>query len=202
MNADILVLTETSSLIHPGGEYISCCTTPLRGVKFRNQETYAESENRVTIWSKYPASPVKTHDPGATACACVRTPLGELIVYGTVIGIYGRGNPEFGDDLENQIQDWRTLGEKGNLCIAGDFNQTLGDDNSYYSKAGRQKLETSLRDLEISVPTQTLAGNIDHIALPTLLLRAFPSDPSVWIDDKNTSTHKGICIYLKPLAMA
>jgi len=149
LNADILILTETDSLIHPGEKYISSSSTPLLGASFRKQEKYTEGENRVTIWSRYQAKRIKTSNSSSTVCAGISTPLGELIVYGTVIGIYGRGRPEFICDLEDQIIDWQKISGNGNACIAGDFNQALGG-GSYFTIDGRQKIIDCFQQFKIA----------------------------------------------------
>ena len=80
--ADIFVLTETDERLSLDYDY-SCKTLPAKQVIGK---LYAETENRVTIFSKYPI--VKQHesyDPYTALCAEVETDRGNLIVYGTIM---------------------------------------------------------------------------------------------------------------------
>jgi hypothetical protein len=55
VDADILILTETNTIINPGSAYTPFATTSL---KLLNQPYYKKGENRTTIWSKYPAEQI------------------------------------------------------------------------------------------------------------------------------------------------
>ncbi|MEO6924968.1 MAG: endonuclease/exonuclease/phosphatase family protein, partial [Bryocella sp.] len=80
VDADILVLTETNMVINPGEEYTPVSSDPF---PIPGPYRYTLGENETTIWSKYPLSPIKTSDPSISVCAKIKTPHGDLNVYGT-----------------------------------------------------------------------------------------------------------------------
>ncbi len=49
VNADVWILTETSSLASPGKDFVPVATEAIQG-----EIKYAEGENRTTIWSRLP----------------------------------------------------------------------------------------------------------------------------------------------------
>lgn len=191
VDADILILTETNSLIHPGEEYSSFATTSLQ---LLDEPHYENGENRTTIWSKYPVNRyMKTYDSFTSICVGIRTPLGELNVYGTIIGIYGNRNESFNVDLEMQIADWRRISEMENICVAGDFNISFAD-NYYYTKLGRQKINDCFQELKIDNLTRQIPENIDHIAISESFVKQRKPVPSFWNEDKKLSDHIGVCV--------
>jgi len=201
VDADILILTETNSCIHPGEKYShSLSTNPLIEYRSRKGETYKDGENRVTIWSKYPATrSLETYDPFSSICVCLSTPLGELNVYGTVIGSYGNRDKGFTEDLEMQVADWQRLSGIGNLCIAGDFNISFAD-NFYYTKIGRRELNDRLCDLKINVLTRKIKNNIDHIAISEASLGSVACKTGGWNTDRDKkmlSDHMGVWLMLE-----
>jgi len=197
IDADILILTETNSWIHPGKEYSSFATASLTESFSTKGEPYKEGENRVTIWSKYEGNMrMGCCDSRSSICVTVNTPLGELNVYGTVIGIYGNRDESFNPDLEVQLADWQRLCGVGNVCIAGDFNISL-EDNYYYTKIGRQKISDCFQELKIDALTRQIPQNIDHIAISESFLKSVICKTEVWNEDKKLSDHMGVCLTLE-----
>ncbi len=193
VDADILILTETNAIIHPGDEYSPFATTSLL---LLYESYYKVDENRTTIWSKYAASQyLETYDGFTSICTGIKTPLGDLNVYGTVIGIHGNRRESFDADLNKQIGDWKRICAGGNICVAGDFNISFGD-NYYYTKDGRQKINDCFNELKIENMTERIPENIDHIAISMSFLKSLKPVTSVWNQDKKLSDHIGVCVTL------
>ena len=191
VDADILILTETNTIINPGSAYIPFATTSL---KLLNQPYYKEGENRTTIWSKYPSNRfMETYDNFTSICIGIKTPFGDLNVYGTIIGIHGNRRESFNKDLDKQIVDWRRISQIGNICVAGDFNISFGD-NYYYTKEGRQKINFIFDELKIENLTQQIPENIDHIAISSSFIQSNSSTLSIWNENKKLSDHIGVCL--------
>jgi len=93
VDADILVLTETDMRIQPDYEY--AFHTPLL-IENVDGDYYRPTENRVSIFTKYPA--IRQHsvaDANTSLCVELETERGLLIIYGTIFGIYGNRRPSF-----------------------------------------------------------------------------------------------------------
>jgi len=212
VDADILVLTETNSCIDLSKHYKTCfSTTPLFQSLSIGTGPYGQGENRVTIWSKFSGqrrSDMCNSHSGI--CALLKCDdWGELNIYGTILGIYGKNRgqyepvltrTDFQTAVEVQIIDWERLEGLGNLCIAGDFNTSLTGDY-YVSNIGRPAINDCFKRLKIKVPTSDIPNNIDHIALSEKFLKDFDPNPQweTWNDakDKNQfSDHMGICLKL------
>ena len=195
VNADILILTETHSLINPGEQYTPYSSEPLPNLK--DSIAYKPGENRTTIWSKYPAiRRLETSDSSTSVCVSVETPLGDLNIYGTVIGVLGNREKSFLPDLKNQILDWRRISGSGNICIAGDFNVTFSD-NYYFTKDGRAQILDCFAYLKINNLTSSVSENIDHIAISESFLKTSKTTTRIWNQDKKLSDHIGVCVSLE-----
>lgn len=191
VDADILILTETKTIINPGSAYTPFATTSLM---LLNQPYYKNGENRTTIWSKYPATRFsETYDGFTSICIGIKTPFGDLNVYGTIIGIHGNRRESFNKDLDKQIVDWRRISQIGNICVAGDFNISFGD-NYYYTKEGRHKINSIFEELKIENLTQQIPENIDHIAISSSFIQSNASTTSIWNENKKLSDHIGVCL--------
>src|ERR1035437_9605954 len=104
IDPDIIILTETNSIIDFGDKYFTISTKPLP--KFKDGYPYEPGENRVTILSKFPfTTQFETADEYSNVCAKTSTPLGQLIIYGTIIGFLGGTKDPFASDLEKQTKD-------------------------------------------------------------------------------------------------
>jgi hypothetical protein len=90
MNADILILTETNETINLGDSYHCFHSAKLE------EPYYKEGERRVSIYSRYKSvGKIKTFRDDTSICTILRTPLGDLAVYGTIIGVGGNRRPNF-----------------------------------------------------------------------------------------------------------
>ena len=187
-DADILVLTETDERIKP--DYPYYYHTPL--LTGEQQFYYAETENRVSVFSKYECvKQYDTYDEDTAICVELKTPSGSLLVYGTIIGISGNRRPDFIPDLKSQMDDVRRLTADGhNICILGDYNLSFAD-NWYYTKEGRRLINETFDECGISLLTRDRTECIDHIAISEKFIGNVKSIDE-WNLDKSLSDHKGI----------
>lgn len=200
--ADILVLTETDERIKPNYHYgfhtpqlhkaPSDYRLPSRYKDDVAADVYAVTENRVSIYSNYPC--VKQHDTYdkySALCVELETEVGNLLVYGTIIGIIGNRDESFKQELLLQTQDYERLSKKGNICVCGDFNCSFAD-NYYFSNFGRDTLTASFAQNRISLLTRNQPECIDHIAISQDFVIDGQTNISEFNLDKSLSDHKGI----------
>ena len=187
LKADIFVLTETDEQINLNHK--NFFQTP----SLTDKNFYKITENRVTIFTNCNAVKIyQTYDKFTAICVEFETEFGNLLVYGTIIGISGNRNKNFNQDLLNQIEDFKILSEK-NICIVGDFNLSFAD-NYYFTNFGRDILLKNFSELEIEILTKNCAECIDHIAISKRFLANRKFNFSEWNLEKNLSDHKGIFV--------
>ena len=131
-NSDILILTETSNAIDLSENY----KFSLKAKPFER----TPNEHWITIWTKWEISKqLETFNENRTTCGLIKTPFGEIIIYGTIIpyhmaGVSGMryGNLNYKtwqyheEDIYKQSDDWkRIITENPDipLFVIGDFNQ-------------------------------------------------------------------------------
>lgn len=192
INADILVLTETNVFIELGNEYTSFHSAMPK------ENYYREGERRVSIFSKYPIiRNIKTFREDTSVCTTVKTPFGELAVYGTIIGLTGNKDKNFERDLEQQLLDIETKSLTSNICLIGDLNISFSD-IYYYTKAGRKALNDSFANLGLKILTEQIRDNMDHIVLTNKFIEKSNAILSFWNDTENIqerlSDHKGVMV--------
>lgn len=195
INADILVLTETSKSINLEPQYSSITSKEFE----RTPE-----ENWVAIWTKWEIlSKITTFNSHRTACALIHSPFGKIIIYGTIIpyhmaGVKGERYGELGykiwqyheEDIINQAKDWKKIMmEYPDLpfFVIGDFNQTRdGLPKGYGKNSARELLTEKLnenalkciteidfaakKELTIDPKKQKVRRNIDHICVSEAFL--------------------------------
>lgn len=192
IDADILILTEFNKILElPNYKY------KIETLKIsENQYNYKETERRVSIFSKYPIKKVfKTYDLMTSCCAEIETKFGNLIVYGTIVGIIGFVDKNFKTDLMKQTEDIESLSKLGNFCYIGDLNISFSD-NYYFTHFGRKSFLDCFESNSLKIVTENLKENIDHIVLSENFANNFKFEISEWNIDKNLSDHKGICLKL------
>ena len=200
--ADILVLTETDQRIKLNYRYgfhtpqlhdaPSDYHMPGRYKEYSVTDVYAVTENRVSIYTNYPKiKQYETYDRYTALCVELETETGNLLVYGTIIGIIGNRDESFKQDLLLQVKDYTRLSQAGNICICGDFNCSFSD-NYYFTRFGRETLLTSFADNNISLLTGNQQECIDHIAVSENFAGDNKVTVSEWNLDKSLSDHKGI----------
>lgn len=188
--ADILILTETDEQVRPSS-FRYCFQTPkLREIA---PGYYKPTENRVSIFTNYKCvSPHPTYDAYTALCIELETRLGNLCVYGTIMGIEGNRRPSFKADLQKQIEDFACLTAAGKrLCIVGDYNISFSD-NYYFTNFGRDALIRSFTENHIRLLTQNVPECIDHIAVSEQNVHGMPVSIEEWNVEKKLSDHKGI----------
>lgn len=198
VNADILVLTENDERIKPDYQYCCHTTTPepfyIEG--YDMPLTYAKSEHRVSIYTNYKiVRKWKTFDEYTALCLELETEKGNLLVYGTIMGILARRLP-YKKDIKEQINDFCKFTNAGyNLCICGDYNCGFADDSEYcLSKECRQKIRDTFSKCNIKIVTENQAECIDHISISKNFVGECTPEIVEWNTDKRLSDHKGISI--------
>ena len=137
----------------------------------------------------------ETFDEQTILCIELATPKGNLLVYGTIIGVYGNRNADFMNEVKAQVQDWDSLCLDGkNICIAGDYNLSFSD--SYYFRTdGRTAVADCFNRNAIRILTRDATDCIDHISVSDAFVSVgCESSVFEWNVDKNLSDHKGILV--------
>ena len=151
LKADILVLTETDNQVH-STNYRFCIQTPK--LKEIQPDYYLESENRITIYTNYEIiRQHETYDKYTSLCVELKTELGTIIVYGTIIGIFGNRNKNFNTALSQQISDYQKLSKEKNFCLIGDYNISFAD-NYYFTNNGRNELNKVFKECKLNLLTR------------------------------------------------
>jgi len=199
--ADIFILTETNECISPENIDHVLHTEPLE--KESGGSYYKEGERRVSIWSKYPIiERLKVKNRLTTTCAVLQTPVGNLAVFGAIIGIHGIRD-EFDTDLQGQMEDLRRFAEAGyNICYSGDFNLSFCD--SYYTKkSARSQLSDLFSTLRMKNLTADIPENIDHIVISEAFHPISSFETECWNQERRKtrpielSDHKGVAVTLQ-----
>lgn len=193
IDADILILTEYNKLLHLSYYQYKVETNKI----LDNQYNYKDTERRVAIFSKFPIIQIfKTYDNKTSCCAEFETDFGNLIVYGTIVGIVGNSDKNFKSDLIKQTEDIESLSKLGSICYAGDLNISFSD-NYYFTQFGREKFLESFRNNRLTNLTGNLKENIDHIIISEDFIKNLNHEISEWNPSKNLSDHKGVLLELK-----
>jgi endonuclease/exonuclease/phosphatase family metal-dependent hydrolase len=224
IKADIWILTETRDAITPGPNFHAASTPTVTASPIFHKE----GEHKTTIWSRLPIIEIfDTANPHRATYVIFKTPLGELIVYGTVLPYHGARWP-YGTRrnwdahyaaIATQGADWTRLRRQyplHGLCLAGDLNQTRTGRYTYGTKWGRALLDLALMESGLTGVTQTdfpmveklpakkkelLAGCIDHICLDNLWaerVRRVGIWPGQTAAGEYLSDHSGIFVDLEP----
>lgn len=184
-DADIWVLTETRDTLRPPGPFFAVHSKqrPFYGKSVKHRSRW------VSIWSRFPiiARP-RCDDAERTTAAIVRSPVGNLLIYGTVMpwkddkGRCGelkdaKGWSEHHRVIPLQMAELKRFSQRyaaTSICVAGDFNTDMGTGSVYGTKQGIALIEAGLSDLKCSCATAPRRRSqynlthrpIDHIAVP------------------------------------
>ena len=195
-DADIIVLTETNSkLIDLGNNYFAQHSKPLS----KNQDNvnfYREGENRVSIYSKFPIKKrIQTIDEFTSLAIELETTFGNLIIYGTIVGIFGysRDKDRFVKDFNEQESDFKKIFVNENVCLVGDLNISLSG-WIYPSKEYRENLNNIINQFDLDKSTGNLDANIDHILISKKFIKNREIQVEEFNSDKKLSDHIGICL--------
>lgn len=188
INADILVLTETNSIIQL--ENYTCISTDSLPSDFDNTK-YTAGENRVSILTKYKTTTRhKTFDCFTTVCTDIETPFGLLTVYGSIIGVFANRQPRFDNDLNGQLADFEEIFSGRQICFAGDLNVTFTG-RPWPSNKARQILIDAFDKFGLTNTTANIADTVDHIVLSNNFLENKHLEIETWNTDKKLSDHVG-----------
>lgn len=191
IKADILILTEASNLIDLSDDYLYSAKT---AALYNINNNYRVDEYRIIIFSKFPIIKIiKTYDDSTSCCVEIKTTNENLLVYGTIIGIYGNRRKCFNEDLEKQIEDINKISQSGNFCLAGDLNISFSD-NYYFTKLGREKLNTAFTENKLINYTKDIPQNIDHIIISSNFTDRIENKITTWNQNKLLSDHIGVCV--------
>ena len=222
INADIIVLTETSKSVDLREFY------PFQ-ISTKSYERTPD-EQWVTIWSKWEIlKQIETFDNFRTVSGTIKSPFGDIIVFGTIIpyhqagvsGIrYGNLNYKIWEyhekDLYAQSENWKKLIETENLplFVIGDFNQTRFNNQGYGTARVREILTNLLIETDLECVTEIdfsekyltedpikkkIRNNIDHICISRNLLNQMKNyEVGAWNhfteQGKFMSDHNGVYI--------
>jgi exonuclease III len=193
INADILILTETNSIIQL--ENYTCISTSHLPTNFDNIK-YEVGENRVSILTKYNATiRHKTFDSFTTVCTDIETPFGLLTVYGSIIGVLGNRQPRFDNDLYGQLEDFEKIFPGRQVCFSGDLNITCTG-RPWPSNKARQTLVEAFDKFELTNTTANIVDTVDHIVLTRDFLENKHLEIETWNTDKTLSDHVGLLLTL------
>ncbi|MCD7827620.1 MAG: endonuclease/exonuclease/phosphatase family protein [Clostridiales bacterium] len=197
-DADIFVLTETDERIRLSGYPFCYSTVPPLDHElppYLMPVHYAPTERRVMIYSKYPCiRQHSTYDESTAICVELETEYGNLLVYGSIIGIHGHRKPFFMDELHGQMTDLRRLAAEGHqICFLGDYNCSFAD-NYYPNSTGKAAILECFAETDISLLTSDRRECIDHIAVSKRFIGNFMPSITEWNLDKELSDHKGIAV--------
>lgn len=196
INADILVLTETDEQVRPPS-FRYCFQTPK--LVMTASEFYKPTENRASVFTNYElVREYPTYDKYTAICVELKTELGNLCVYGTIMGVEGNRKPSFKEEVQNQIKDFARLTDAGkNLCIAGDYNISFSD-NYYFTSFGRNALIRSFEANRIRLLTKNVSECIDHIAVSENIADSMAISIDTWNIEKKLSDHIGVAATIDP----
>lgn len=222
VNADIIVLTETSKSVDLSEIY------PFQISTLSYERT--PNEHWVTIWSKWEVvKQIETFDNFRTVSGIIKAPFGNISVFGTIIpyhqagvsGIrYGNLNYKIWEyhekDLYEQSENWEKLLETEQLplFVIGDFNQSRFNNQGYGTPKVRQILTDLLTKLDLKCVTEIdfsekyltedpkkgkIRNNIDHICVSNNLLNQMKTyEVGAWNhfteQGKFMSDHNGVYI--------
>ncbi len=211
VDADIWVLTETHDDLRPptpgNWKPITSDDRP------REARDIKEGSRWSTIWSRLPI--IETlrpdYDPVRSTAGIFETPLGNLLVFGTVLPWYQDHGRSVVQEIAQQSEDWsKMLNSRRDLslCIAGDFNVNLGGPHYYGAEESKESVRraltesglVALTEFENTGPVQSGEfGLIDHIAISESFA-SMASSPQVWQRENSRgevmSDHCGVAVEL------
>lgn len=210
IDADIWVLSETSSAIKLN-PYFSLASESQTGY-------HAEGECFVAIGSRWPiVRSIETFDPFFAICAEICTPVGPMIVFGSIITYANDRGPdvksrrweEHRKSIKSHAADWRRLRKafpNHLFCAAGDFNQSRDGSGWYEDAQSVMELTSALKNASLKCVTEAdmrangqlqSRASVDHICLSDplaaqmLAVRAWEGRTP---DGCRLSDHNGIVI--------
>jgi exonuclease III len=189
-NADVVILTNTRVRFHLGDPYkrIASAEMPSR----HDGIDYKAGENRVSIYTKYPfKNKVKTYDSHSSVCQMIETPLGNLNVYGTILG----ANPDlFESDLVEQKDDLERI--EGAICYAGDYNMSLVEP-FMPNEEKVKKLQDFANEQKIAILTADFENLYNHVAVSKSFLKGNTTQIELFPVSEDISKEEIIVVTIK-----
>ncbi len=143
--ARLWILTETNEIVVPGMTTTAVASTPVDGL-------HRSGENWTTIWSRFPVTGViPTHASEIAKCVDINSPIGSLVVLGTVSAVSRRprlasngyrGWQSRSESIPRHGADWRKIRQdypSHIICVAGDFNPSW-DETRWHPTAGAEHI--------------------------------------------------------------
>ena len=189
-NADIIIVNETNRCIDFGHEYFTLHSDILPS--FHDNQNYSEGENRVSIYSKFPfKKQIPTYDSFTSVCGLVETHLGDLNIYGSIIGSFGGKGFHFENDLKQQKNDIQNL--HGNICFSGDFNISFSG-WKYPSQRVIEETKSFFSNQNLEIITENNKDNAIHTVINKEFLKnKIHSTKMIEIDRKISDHNMIIC---------
>lgn len=202
-NFDFLVLTEAIDINLKNYQYKYFTDELPQNYEYETQN-YSQILNgkkghRTIIYSKYPV--IKKHivQDKMTSIACeFETELGNLVIYGTIIGTIYNRKPFAEIELQNCILDCIKIYEQNrNLIIIGDLNTAFLEIDKKNFKINKHTTDSLIKlfeNLNLINATKNIKENIDHIIIPKSLQNRL-KESQIFIPKKSEKDdHHGIFI--------
>jgi len=207
VEADVWILTETNAAINPGDLYFSLATLPI-------PKYHSLGENFTTIWTTSRLiRKIQTFDPEFAVCVEIESPLGPMIVYGTIITYANDRGPnnnskrwqEHQKSILKHSEDWQRIRSEfpdHHFIVGGDFNQSRDGSGWYEDAESVQLLTNALKQSSLVCVTEkntklVSRSSIDHICISEGMIADF----SVWEgtadDNQKMSDHNGVMVDLR-----
>jgi endonuclease/exonuclease/phosphatase family metal-dependent hydrolase len=175
VNADLWILTETNTAISPGDNFFSAATLP-------ELNYHKLGESYATIWTRWPMlRNIKTYSSEMAVCIEVESPIGPMIVYGSIItyandkGSQGKSGHrvEHKKAIIEHGKDWKRIRAafpNHHFVAAGDYNQSRDGSGWYEDATSVELLSGALRDNGLRCVTDNIKlvesrSTIDHICV-------------------------------------
>jgi endonuclease/exonuclease/phosphatase family metal-dependent hydrolase len=214
-SADVWILTETDRELELPGYTMVATRRP-------DHPGYADREAYAAVHSRWPMRLVEltAFDSCFGVCAEIESPLGPLLVHGSIITYHndgvadGKAKPweRHRESVRQHGKSWKELRSRfpnHHLIVGGDFNQALDGVGRYRDKQATVLLRAAFEDAilqclttaDFTKPPKSLSRHsIDHIAVSRSLLAKATSSVDVWEGVNpagvSLSDHNGVVVSL------
>lgn len=214
LRADLLLVTEVHRTLSFDG------LTGHFSASAARSSGYPEVEAAVGIFHRWKAEPVPLptceHTNLALCLRFLESPIGPLIVYGSIIP-YHRWDVASGarvwqrhqESAARQASDWAALlatkeHDNYRLIVGGDFNQAMDGVGRYGNRRSREILDEALSDRLVCVTRDDFSGSVgrhtvDHLALDERLTHEYSWQAVAWHGRSakpRLSDHNGVTVTL------
>ncbi|MFM2386381.1 MAG: hypothetical protein RL660_1138 [Bacteroidota bacterium] len=193
-NLDFVIITETldSFALSPTYSKIQTNTLPTSGkYEYIDYGKYNKGELsvRVAIFSKHQfIEPLDVIDKFTSVAGLYKTPIGEIIVYGTIVGTLGiQMQKEIAekelDNFKSDIEKLSTLNKQ--IIIGGDLNTSFKaeEKRSLPQIDSRNEITNFVNHHNLTIATKDENHCIDHIIISEGLATQFRYEPSKFLSD-------------------